>query len=240
MPPLPSSRRRKNRHHDQRPVKRGSAVPLLVPLIIGASAVALIAYLLWPTWTPQKAGDPSELPVSVGGTIFNVPIYAMRRKVQQHSGPQDRIDLDFAYPGLGPAAKQPPVRAETALQQVAPVEVIFLSIEVADDTASPEDRVKQIYPRYLDEDDAHSADGLTLTSFRDDTPYANEDLAVGDNDALIARCTRDTGTPGMCMSERRIEGADLTFRFPRRWLGQWREVAETMDRLVARLHRQPH
>jgi hypothetical protein len=40
----------------------------------------------------------------------------------------------------------------------------------------------------------------------------------------------------MCLSERRIDGADLTFRFPRNWLSQWRDVATSMDRLTAQLH----
>jgi hypothetical protein len=47
---------------------------------------------------------------------------------------------------------------------------------------------------------------------------------------------RDAETPGMCLSERRIGGADLTFRFPRSWLSQWRDVADAMDRLAAQLH----
>ncbi|GLR91976.1 hypothetical protein [Bradyrhizobium iriomotense] len=47
--------------------------------------------------------------------------------------------------------------------------------------------------------------------------------------------TRDAATPGMCLSERRIVGADLTLRFPRSGLSQWREVAEAMDRLTAQL-----
>ncbi|WP_283810404.1 hypothetical protein [Bradyrhizobium guangdongense] len=39
----------------------------------------------------------------------------------------------------------------------------------------------------------------------------------------------------MCLTERRIGGADLTFRFPRSWLGNWREVAEAMEKLTAQL-----
>jgi hypothetical protein len=42
-------------------------------------------------------------------------------------------------------------------------------------------------------------------------------------------------TPGMCLSERRIDGADLTFRFPRTWLAQWRDVANAMERLTVRM-----
>jgi hypothetical protein len=52
---------------------------------------------------------------------------------------------------------------------------------------------------------------------------------------MAARCTRDGATPAMCLSERRIDGADLTFRFPRAWLAQWRDVAGAMDRLAAQL-----
>ena len=76
---------------------------------------------------------------------------------------------------------------------------------------------------------------LTMRAFRDGSPYANEDLFSADAPGLNARCTRDGLTPGMCLSERRIDGADLTFRFPRSWLSQWRDVANAMDRLTAQL-----
>ena len=75
-----------------------------------------------------------------------------------------------------------------------------------------------------------------MRAFRDGTPYAGEDLFSASTPGLTARCTRDGPTPGMCLSERRIDGADLTFRFPRSWLAQWRDVADAMDRLTAQLH----
>jgi len=75
-----------------------------------------------------------------------------------------------------------------------------------------------------------------MRAFRDGTPYSNEDLFFANTPALDARCTRDAATPGMCLTARRIDGADLTFRFPRSWLAQWRKVANAMDRLAAQLH----
>jgi hypothetical protein len=77
---------------------------------------------------------------------------------------------------------------------------------------------------------------LTLRAFRDGSPYSGEDLFVANAPDLNARCTRDAATPGMCLSERRIEDADLMFRFPRSWLAQWRDVANAMDRLTVQLH----
>ena len=32
------------------------------------------------------------------------------------------------------------------------------------------------------------------------------------------------------------KGADLTFRFPRSWLAQWRDVANAMSRLTTQMH----
>lgn len=75
-----------------------------------------------------------------------------------------------------------------------------------------------------------------MRAFRAGTPYGGEDLISAATPSLTARCSRDAATPGMCLSERRIGGADLTFRFPRNWLAQWRDVAEAMDRLTLQLH----
>jgi hypothetical protein len=97
-------------------------------------------------------------------------------------------------------------------------------------------RVRTIYPRYLDQGSTPGDDGLTARAFRDGSPYGGEDLFLSTAPAFTARCTRDAATPGMCLSERRIDGADLTFRFPKDWLTRWRDVAGAMDRLTAQLH----
>ena len=112
---------------------------------------------------------------------------------------------------------------------------MFLSIAAHHDSLAPDARVRTIYPRYLGQASQPGQDGLTMRAFREGTPYSNEDLFLANTPNLSARCTRDAATPGMCLSERRIEGADLTFRFPRRWLAQWRDVANAMDRLTAQL-----
>ncbi len=53
-----------------RPAPRSHLVPFLAMGAIGACAIAAVAYLLWPTWGAEKAGDPDRLPISVGGTEF--------------------------------------------------------------------------------------------------------------------------------------------------------------------------
>jgi hypothetical protein len=211
----------------------------VVPIVLGGAAalgaVALVAYLLWPTWGTGGASAPDKLPASVGGTLFNLPAAAIRMKIQRHSGPQERIDLDFLYPSLEPPGAPKHVTADAVETTMQPIDRIFLSIAAHHDALAPEQRTATIYPRYLDQAATMPEDGLTMRMFRAETPYGAEDLYSAASPALTARCTRDASTPGMCLSERRVGGADLTFRFPRSWLSQWRDVAEAMERLTAQL-----
>jgi hypothetical protein len=211
-------------------------LPIALAAAVALGAAALVAYLLWPTWGIGGSSGPDRLPVSIGGTLFNVPTAAVRMKIQRHSGPQERVDLAFSFPSLEPPEAQKHVTADEVDEKAHPIDRIFLSIAAHHDTLAPDMRVRTIYPRYLEQASTAIEDGLTLRTFREGTPYAGEDLFVGNSPGLVARCNRDAATPGMCLSERRIDGADLTFRFPRSWLSQWRDVAAAMDRLTAQLH----
>jgi hypothetical protein len=225
-----------NRPRRRRKSRRGHRVAVLLASLLAAGAIALISYLLWPTWRSAPASDPGRTPVSIGGTLFNVPTKAFRVKVQRHSGPQERVDLGFLYPSLLPPEAPKHVSANNMPDLDPPIDRIFLSITAHHDALAPELRLRTIYPRYLEPAATALADGLSLRGFRDGSPYANEDLFVGDELQLAARCTRDGVTPGMCLSERRIDGADLTFRFPRQWMAQWRELAAAINALASRLH----
>jgi hypothetical protein len=224
--------------HGARQVRRSRhnhVVPIMLGIAIAVAAIVLVGYLLRPTWEPDQSSDPVQLPVSIAGTLFNVPTQAVRMKVQKHSGPQERVDLNFLYPSLEAPVSQKHVSADTIESAVQPIDRIFVSIFAHHDMLAPEIRSRTIYPRYL-EPSPPAQDGLTTRPFRNGTPYSNEDLFTADTPNLVARCTRDGATPGMCLSERRIDGADLTFRFPRGWLVQWRDVAGAMDRLTVQLH----
>jgi hypothetical protein len=216
---------------------RSHMIPVMSGCAVAAGAIALVAYLLWPTWGPDASSAPARLPVSVGATLFNVPTHAIRMKIQRHSGPQERVDLSFNFPSLEPPDAPKHLSADDIVEEaVQPIDRIFLSIAAHHDTLAPDARVRTIYPRYLDQASTPGQDGLTVRAFREGTPYAGEDLYLANTPNLAARCTRDASTPGMCLSERRLDGADLTFRFPRSWLAQWRDVANAMDRLTVQLH----
>lgn len=202
--------------------------------LVSAAVLALIVYLLWPTWRAAAPNDPATLPITIGSALFNVPANAIRMRMQRRAGPQERIDLAFAYPSLQPPAPQAHVTADSVEDKPLAADRIFLSIAADGGVITPHERARTIYPRYV-EALAETQDGLTGRAFRDNSPYRGEDLFMADNPALVTRCTRDGMTPGMCLSERRVDGAHLTFRFPRGWLSDWRAVAASMDKLVERM-----
>src|SRR3954454_2118714 len=169
---------------------RAHLLPIAVAAVLTAAAIALVAYLLWPTWGTDPANGPARLPVSVGGTLFNVPTSAIRRKIQRHSGPQERVDLSFTFPSLESPEGPKHVSADTIEEKVQPIDRIFLSISAHRDSLAPDARLRNIYPRYLEPAATPVDDVLTMRAFRDGSPYANEDLFVANAPNLSARCTR--------------------------------------------------
>lgn len=232
-----SHRHNKPRHRHQR--RRSHLVPILAGGLLATAAVVLVGYLLWPTWHRDTLAKPDRIPVNVGNTFFNVPAHAFRRKVQKNSGPQESVELSYNYPSLAAPEAPRHVSAEKFDPNAQPIDRIFLTITAHHDIMSPDIRFSTIYPRYTNDTAATEQDGLITRPFRDGSPYEGEDLFVAAAPALVARCTRDGDTPGMCLSERRIGGADLTYRFPLKWLAQWRDIAGAMDNLAAHLS-SPH
>src|SRR6202000_3024490 len=111
---------------------------------------------------------------------------------------------------------------------------VFVTIAVAT-SLPPLDRLKTIYPRYIAATPAPGPAGLSLLAFRDGTPYQGEDLAfdAATPEKFLARCSRNANplTPGTCLYERRIGEADVTVRFPRDWLTNWRDVENGIEKL---------
>jgi hypothetical protein len=215
--------------------------PLAAPLIAFAAAVAIaalyIAYVLWPRWPlAQVSLDAPALPIVVAGVGFNVEPAAVREAIQRRPGSQERVDLSYLWPSLMPPD---PALKPTVGNPVNPNERLFVTIASGDTTLPLMARVQEIYPRYLVAEPAAGPDGLTLRGFRDGTPYQGEELVFeqAQPEHFLARCSRKGVTnSGTCLLERRIGNADITFRFPRDWLVDWKSVAAGIDKLQARLH----
>jgi hypothetical protein len=214
-----------------RRLRRGGPFMLFAAFFIGTAviAVALVAYLLAPRApeTPVPLQSPA-LPIVIAGQVFNVPPAAIRIPMQRRAGPQERIDLAYLWPELTPP--------ESHAAGVGPR--LFVTIEAAQTTLSPAERLRSVYPRYIDEPPAYDPGGLTVAPFADGTPYQGEDVIYDATapDRFLVRCSRPHSGPtlAMCLYERPVGGAALTFRFSREWLNDWRGVMAAVDRLIDR------
>jgi len=218
--------------------------PLTGPLLLFGGAVLIaalyIGYVLWPRWpdVPVALNAPS-LPIVVSGVNFNIEPAAIRRAIQRRPGTEDRVDLAYLWPSLTPPDPKDKPRVG---QPADPNRRVFITITAGDTTLPIMSRVKEIYPRYLVAEPVAGPPGLTLRGFRDGTPYQGEELVFEqENPAhFLARCTlKGAVNAGNCLLERRIGNADITFRFPRAWLQDWKSVAAGVDKLLARLHPAP-
>jgi hypothetical protein len=219
-------------------------------ILLIAAAVAFVSYVLWPTWPSEPVSlDAPAIPIAVAGVLFDVPPAAIREAVQRHPGQQERIDLAFDWPSLTPPqpdekpAENLALNADNATAAAAEPERdrLFVTIAGLGAVLPPLERLRTIYPRYIEAQASAGPDGLAILPFRAGTPYESEDLVyLGTNpEQFFARCTRPArSVPGTCIHERALDAAEVSFRFPRDWLADWRNVAASFDRLVAQLHPQ--
>jgi hypothetical protein len=245
--------------------RRATRGVLLLPVVIFAAglllAASFVAYVLWPSWPSSPiALDAPALPITIAGTLFEVPPAAIRVAIERHPGSQERLDLAFSWPSLRPfqvdaapetrpdaRSDEPPALAGGTGSSVTRTAAagargaLFVTIAPLGQMLPPDDRLRSIYPRYVAPQAVAGEQGLAVAAFRAGTPYEGEDLVyLSDNPArFYARCTRPSGVmPGTCMQERSIGDADVTLRFPRDWLNDWQSVSAGFDRLIAQLHPQ--
>jgi hypothetical protein len=233
-------------------IRRRSRSPVLalaLLVVIVAASGTFVFYELWPTWPKtQIARDAPAVPVTIAGVLFNVPPAAVRAAVQRQPGAHERLDLVFLWPSLAPpqtegeAAAEPVITGPDGLPVPSADDRLFVTIAGLGAVLAPVERLRSIYPRYFAAQATAGPDGLGVLPFRAGTPYEGEDLIylAEKPEQFFARCTQAVhAVPGTCIHERSLDAAEITLRFPRQWLQDWRSVAAGFDRLMAELHPQP-
>jgi hypothetical protein len=225
---------------------RGLWLAIAIVVVLMAAAGTFVSYILWPTWPKSgMALDAPAIPVTVAGALFNVPPAAIRAAVQRHPGAHERIDLVFLWPSLAPPTADGQAGAKTSIPDdgdAAPVRTddrVFATIAGLGAVLPPLVRLRTIYPRYIEAQAAAGPDGLAIVPFRAGTPYEGEDLVylAEKPEEFFALCSRPLrALPGTCIQERSLDAAEITLRFSREWLQDWRNTAAGFDRLVAQLH----
>jgi hypothetical protein len=206
---------------------------VVVLVSLGVTTLGFVGYAMWPSWpNADLAVDAPALPITVAGTLFNVPPQAVRAAVQRRAGAQERVDLVYLWPSLVPPEPNGPAPDLAARDRV------FVTLAAAT-SLPPIERLKTIYPRYTATEPIPGPPGLAIFAFRDGSPYQGEDVMFDAEapEKFLARCARTVNplTPGTCLAERRIGEADVIARFPRDWLANWRDVEAGLERLIGQL-----
>ena len=177
--------------------------------------------VLWPRWPARRSRPtrrPCRSPSAACCSTCRRPRSACA--MQRRPGAQERLDLAFLWPSLAP----PDPAARPAPREAAPPIDRHLHHHRAavDARCAPNERVKHDLSalsrrhavRRAGRPDGDLVPRRHALSGRG--PVLRSGRAAGLRDALLAPGA--AGTPGMCLYERRFEGADVTVRFPSDWL----------------------
>ena len=192
--------------------------------------------------------DAPAIPVTVAGVLFNVPPAAIRAAGAASSR---RARAASIWCFFGPRSRRlqptatPPSRSSRADERCragadAPTTALFVTIARLGAVLAP--------PRGC-------ARSIRVTSRRRPPPVRTDLPSCRSAPARPTRAKtwsispkspssfspaargRSAPCPGTCIHERSLDAAEITLRFPREWLQDWRNVAAGFDRLIAQVHR---
>lgn len=173
--------------------------------------------------------------IQVAGNMLLVPENTIRIATERKDDALERLDLYLKWPEMSGYTQS--LRDSFTDISNNP-SLIYLSIQEQIMSRDMSGRFDPIYRTLIEEPGAPGPAGLTVYNFKNGTGYSGEALFKGDANGdgiFVARCLEDTDMLAAC--ERDIlmgDGLSLTYRFPRRLLGQWRAI----DLAVANYSRQ--
>ena len=234
------ARDNRNRDEDVRQ-HSGWLIPLVVFVVTaGLSAMFLLFYLVPNPTTfieEHSALTTQTGPVNftVGDVAFTVPSNYFMYRSAREGGTRKDVSLVTLLPDFRGYTSD---EAQTFNDQSADSPVIYILLRSEPLNLPEKERLKRIYMAYVANPAGEPGPfGLTQYTFRGDSGYRGEDLFVGQTASGLAviRCGRfspELPSPS-CLRDRRLtKGVAVTYRFKRANLGQWREIAAGIDRLI--------
>jgi hypothetical protein len=173
----------------------------------------------------QKSNPaPFTATFQIGQKAITVPGEWLRETMPTKGGVVVSLDLLVSFDEF--------VLGQAAMPQSSK---IFISVSSADQSLDPAERVRLLYARFLTHEVKSTENGLIRRAFKTGTAFENEELvfAAPDGKAFAARCMaaqasgflRDT-----CLSEMRVNGLDVQFRFDPKLLNDWEALTRAIQR----------
>ncbi|MGI9371649.1 MAG: hypothetical protein ACR2OJ_04075 [Hyphomicrobiales bacterium] len=221
-------------------LRRRSLGIVLLMLVCGfvLSAGSVLAFYFLPNPSllfgeEKLAGDADKLlHVEFRGDEFVMPEPVVRAIDRGVTGSVRRIELRVPWP-----FEAENIKGLTASQLNELEGSLFLSFETNTNKLSTSDHFNKIIRRFVAGQPEATPSGLIRYQFAKNSPYANEELFVGEFNGkqVNYRCARDEGKygPSLCARVIPVSGKMIArYRFHRQYLKDWIGLEATVRELI--------
>jgi hypothetical protein len=222
--------------------RSGWLLPLGVFLVTAAlSALVLIFYLLpsAPSFSTEQVSPTSKadlIALRVHGLKLWIPANYLQFDSARQGGARKDLALFALLPDMAGWSNW---ESSTFTENAPDSPVIYLLIREDKLNLTEADRLARIYMAYVTDPKGKPGPfGLTQYSFREDSGYRREDLFVGQTATgpVVLRCVRlspEVPSPSCLRDEPVAHQVSLSYRFKREHLARWREIGDSVERLLA-------
>jgi hypothetical protein len=228
--------------------RSGWLIPLAVFLVTFALSAVFLLYYLAPTPPSlfkeqvRFTSGTDSIELKVHGHRFGIPANYLKYRSDRQGGERKEIKMIAILPDMeGYSGWEDSAFRSNAVDSPV-VEMLIHDDSIQLSEASWLERI--YLPYVVDPKGTPGPFGLTQFNFREDSGYRDEDLFVGESDKgpVVLQCVRfsqQVPSPS-CHREMPIaHGVALSYRFKRAHLAQWREIAESTERLVKSFKMRP-
>lgn len=175
--------------------------------------------------------------VVMGDNLLAVPANMIRFEQARRNGDADRLDLYVRYPAMEGYSR---ATRDAFNHADASDSILFLGFSEQIMSRDMSGRFAPIYSSLIASPGKSGPAGVTFHEFSENSGYLGEMLAVAErpgHDPFVARClTGAAAEKSLAPCERDILVGDrlsLTYRFPQRFLGEWRALDAAVENLAA-------
>lgn len=217
-------------------------IPGLVLIGVLTFSGAFLYYYFGPTPSeilgldPRASAADRKIETIIADRRFLIPEHYTRYPSQRSGGRRTNIDMHALLPDLTPYGSD---LQERFIDNSTDSDVIYFTLAETATPLSSARRLRDIYSKYLaTPEPEQDRAGLQRFAFRDDSGYANQDLLVGKDDEermVLLLCDRESAlvdSPNCTRSLLLGSSLDLTYRYKRSQIGNWREIDNAVMKLV--------
>ncbi len=178
--------------------------------------------------------DATLQEIVIGNDVLDLPANMIRFRKQRQSGVAGRVDIYLRWPDM--QGYEPKFWADFNSAE-AEKRILFAAFEPRVDAYDMSGRYGPVYSRLTSGPGAKGPAGLTIQPFLTESEFVNEELVVGPEQAgkapFVARCLdAATSRNNRASCQRDVfvgKTLQLTYRFPREMLKDWREIDAQMQ-----------